>query len=366
MLSLTTSTLNSAPMKHSKLPDGPTVCVQRVWSGFVGYNDRYHNIALTTMAYGKPRIPVQEIPCADCGGIFGRTAFEMRRNRRSCPECHSKHNSAQTKTPKKRPPRSLYEIVLPKTKTPHWDKQRGEWYMRVRTRKRNSGEELVMEKVWLGVTDPDGDPLTAFTAAYARLQMKGASCNPVEAILKKAKKIGSIRRDAWDWGQGRDKNLGIERTVVKKICYKVYLPDPVIDKKRHYVGRFETRAEARAARDKKYKELQSILQPCALCGMLPSIRRGHLTHFSTDCTNDVQMPMGVRGLLQAKLWNLVFRHGKTPAGKLTKEDLCDMGYFYKPVKGFRYYARDNVSLDFSLAANYRKTPAVKEEDPTFE
>lgn len=320
------------------------------------------------------RIAVREIPCDACGNMFGQTAFEKSRNRKVCPACNVVHRAARNplKKIKKTGPRTFLEIVLPRALNPRFDKRKGEWYMKVRVRKRGSDEPYLRDKIYLGVkgANANSDQVNAaFTATYARMEMNGASRFTAEAIKKKRKRIKTIVGDRKSWRQGKDRDLGVTRHVIQKVVFAVHLPDPKEDGKKHYFGRFENRAEARKARDAEYRKLKHEHVPCAVCGRMPAVRRGIVTHFAVDCPNQVQMPQGVRPLLQAKLWNLVFSTGEVKgAGKLTQEDLYYMGYMYKSAKGFRYYARNNVEFDFSLAKNYvrKRKSVVAEEEIGFE
>ena len=262
------------------------------------------------------------------------------------------------------------EVVLPRTPTPHYCKKIDQWYMKVRVRARNSDEPLRGDRVLLnlGAEATPAQVNAAFKAAYARMQLQGVSKDSSEKIRKKRKRIEGIIGVIKSWKFGRDRDLGIHRAVIERVVFKVHLPDPKIDRKKHYLGRYYTRAEARKVRDAAYKQFQEELVPCAVCGVMPTKRRGIVTHFSVSCPNKVQLPSGVRPLLQAKLWNVVYSEGKVPnVGKLTPEDLYCAGYMYKARAGIRCYAREDVAFDFSLAKNYLKTPQpIEEEEVGFE
>lgn len=318
----------------------------------------------------RPRIPIREIPCSHCGTVFGQTQYEKERNTTSCPPCRMLVDRSRERGHVPKDPKNTHflEIVLPKTMTPHFDKVRQDWYMKVRTRRRRSGEPLVVDRVHLGV-GKDADPETvqaAFNAAWARMEMSGMSKYPAETLKKKWTKVKRSRADDRSWKQGKDRDLGVSRHIVKSVVFKAYLYDPLVDGKKHYVGKFNTRVEARRARDAKYKELQRQIVPCACCGALPVWKNSHISHFSSTCPNRVQMPIGVRPLYQAKLWNLRYSTGEIKdAGKLSLVDLYCAGFFYKPVRGINYKARTVVEFDFSLAKNYlRKRPVEKPVEPS--
>lgn len=317
---------------------------------------------------GRPRIPIREIPCKECGNVFGQTANEKRKMHSTCPACTSITRKPTPDKPGR--PKNYLEVVLPKSMTPHLDKKRGEWYMRVRVRKSRSGEPFKFDRVYLGVgADADKETVgAAFSASYARQEMAGAlRCTP-EQTKKKQKRIYSIRHDIADWKQGRDKDLGLKRIIVRKAVYTVHLPDPMIDGKKHYLGQFPTRTEARIKRDEFYREIKHKHVPCAVCGRLPAAKQGFLSHLTADCPNRVRIPQHIRPLFQAKLWNLRFSTGEDQnTERLTHEDLYYMGYMYKAARGFRYFTRNDVEYDFSLAAKYAKErPPVVEEDTMFE
>lgn len=310
----------------------------------------------------RPTIIVREIPCSSCGKTFGQTAAQKATKITSCWPCRKAYIESRNPLKKpaaKRREKSHLEVVLPHRLTPHFDKKKGDWYMHVRVRKSRSGEPLVKDRIYLGVgTDATpGQVNAAYTATYARLELTGASKLPVEKIRKKQNRVYEIRRSARSLKSGRDRDLGVVRVKVTMVMYKVYLPDPKVDGKRLCFGRFSTRQEAREVRTANYKILQTQFVPCAVCGRMPVKLNKHLTHFSSDCPNKVQLPAGVRPLFQTKLWNLVFSEGQMKnAGKLTHEELCNMGFMHRPVKSKRYLARKEVEFDFSLAKNYARQP----------
>ncbi len=325
-------------------------------------------IRLDTSWSLKPRKVVRDIPCDTCGRTFGQTGFEFSRKLSVCPQCKKTHIQARNpnKPIKKRGPRNPLEVVLPQTLKAVLDPHKQEWYMKVRVRKKGTTEDLKYDKVFLGLgaDAPPEQVERVFKSAYARMELNGASKYPAEMVKKKRKRIRTIRNDLRSWRQGLDRDLGVLKLTIKKVIYKVHLPDPKVDGVKHYVGRFDTRKEAREARNAKYRELRKEIVPCAVCGMMPNPRAGQITHFSATCPNRVQLPQGVRALFQVKLWNLVFSEGKVPdAGKLTHEDLYYMGFMKKSPKGFRYYGRTEVEFNFSLAKNFVKK---REEDPEFE
>lgn len=264
----------------------------------------------------------------------------------------------------------MLEIVLPKKPDARLDKKRGEYYLRVRTRKRNSKEDLAADRVWLGVqkgATPD-EISAALTSSVASLQMKGATHRRRETIVRKQKKRLSILRSTKNsWTDGRDKDLGIARTVVKRVIFKVHLPDPLNDGKKIPLGSFSTRKEAREVRNRKYRELREQVLPCALCGVPAANHAGRLTHFSGQCPNQISLPRCIRPLYQVILWNNVFSKGGGPWGKLTGEDLCYMGMTYLGPRGKNYYGRTEVEFDTRLAKNYvKERPPVEEDEVGFE
>lgn len=331
----------------------------------------------------KPRIVIRDIPCSCCGRLYGQTAYEIRRSITTGPQCKRAYTESRNprKVIKRTGQKKRLEVVLPQTLTPCYDKKLDQWYMKVRVRKKNSDEPLVKDRLLLGIgANATFDQVNvAFKATYARMQLQGSSKDPIEVVKRKRKRINNIVTGVKSWERGRDKDLGISRGVIEKVIYKVHLPDPKIDGKKHYLGRYSTRAEARKVRNEAYKKFQENLMPCAVCGVMPSKRRGIVTHFAANCPNKVQLPTGVRPLLQAKLWNIVYSEGNVPdVGKLTQEDLYCAGYMHKAARGFRYFAREDVGFNFSLAKNYlkdrpapwvrpdRSKPLFEDEDIGFE
>lgn len=318
---------------------------------------------------GRLRVAVREIPCESCHSLFGQTAHEKARKINVCPECARTHRSMRVNKPRKQKDivRTNHilglEVVLPKTRKPHLCRHRNEWYMKVRTRKRNTDEKLQYDRIWLGVfADADTEKVqSAFTAAFARLQGEGASDKPREHIKAHRKLVANKKHQHNSWEQGaKFRGIGITRVIVKKVMYTVHLPDPLMDGKVRYIGRFETKPEARKARKEAYKEMVAEYRPCAVCGKLPMNRRGMLTHISNSCDNVVQFPAGVRPLLQTKMWNLLYSQGTNPPGKLTCRDLAEKGFMFKHYKGKNYYVRNDVEKDFSLAGKYTDEEAVFE------
>jgi hypothetical protein len=299
---------------------------------------------------GRVRHAVREIPCTTCGQSFGQTAHELKRNIQTCGPCQLERRKVFNPR-KTRIRKSHIEILLPKAGKPFFVQSKGEWAMRVRVRKSRSKEEFKQDHIYLGC-GPAADPETvsaAYTAAYARLEMQGHSTKP----RKKSKKERTKQCDARSWKQGLDRNLGILKVVVKSLFYSCHLPDPYVDGKRHYVGRFKTMKEARKARFKMYNDLCHQYVPCAVCKRTPVYDKGMLTHIAHDCPNVIQLPQGMKPLYQAKLWNLVYSKGEgEPAGKLSLEDMYHMGYFRKMPKGECYKARQNVEFRLSLAKQF--------------
>lgn len=316
--------------------------------------------------HGRPRVAIRDIQCTACTETFGQTAFEIKIKRTVCPACRKAHAKTWNKSKplKLRGQRNVLEVVLPKVKKPFWDAKKAEWAMRVRVRKRSAGGPFEQDRVYLGV-GKEATPeqvQEVFNATYARMELNGASRITAEAKKKKRKRIKNIVHDKNSWKRGRDKDLGVRMVRIVRTAYRVTLPDPRTIKGKIAVGAFPSREEARKARDEKYKELRNDLIPCAVCGLMPETRVGRLTHFSAKCRNQVQFPQSVRPLLQTKLWNMVFASGDVMnAGRLTPEDLWRMGYLFKGKGGKRFYARDDVSFDFTLAKNYEVKPAVEDE-----
>lgn len=315
---------------------------------------------------GRPRVAVREIPCSECGTPFGQTASEMRKSETRCPACDKAYRlSRKRATSSKHPSRGTLEIVLPGRRNGFLDPKKGEWYMRVRVRKRNSDEPLKKDRIYLGLT-ADATPeqvAAAVTSTCARLEMSiGASSRTREQRIKARKRKHSIVGNILKWDRGRDKNHGIQKRTVSRVVYKVVLPDPLVDGRTRRFGSYPTWSEARAVRTARYKELEQEIVPCAVCGIRPVFKKAMLTHFTGGCANRVQFPSAMRKLYQTKLWNLVFSEGKYPnAEKMLPDDLHAMGYMKKGPSG-RCYGRSDVEFDLSLAKNY----AVSEEEIGFE
>lgn len=308
---------------------------------------------------GIPRIPVRHIPCAQCGTEFGQTAYELRVKTNNCPACMAAfRKSRNLKAPRKtfEVTRHL-EILLPKRPFAYYWKKKGQYYLRVEVRKKGSNEEFKYDRIWLGVGKEVEKPKVqaALLAAYARLQMQGVKTRGAEG---KPKPLIQLRR-------AHDRNMGIRTLWVRKKIYKVYLPNPLVDKERIFVGKYSSLLEAREARGNKYREIKYTHIPCAVCGMMPQVNSGALTHFSSACPNRVQMPDGVRPLLQSKLWNLIYSTGEQKnVGKLVSEQLAQAGFLWKSVRQGKYIARTDVEWDFSLAKSYAVKP--EEEEIGFE
>ena len=318
------------------------------------------------------RVPIREIPCSQCGTPFGQTQYEKDRKMERCPSCKKLYRAIKNpKQPATKMPKRgrVFEIVLPRSRTPHFDQKKNEWYMKVRTRKRGSNEKLEYDRIYLKVdgSATPGQVEEAFTRRYVSLQMDGYSHKPIEAIKKHRKRIKNIRKDWWSMTAGRDRDMGLTKMRVTRIMYRVRLPDPLVDKKQVFVGRYYTRTEAREAREKAYDELKTRLVPCKVCGRMPVWLKGRLTHISSECENQVQMPIQIRQLFQSKLWNLIYSSGeKKNVGKLTKQDLCEEGFMFREVGSHRFYARTDVACDFSLAKRYARKLDDEEEECTFE
>jgi hypothetical protein len=312
---------------------------------------------------GIPKTVIREIQCESCGKPHGQSAFEIKRNIKYCHTCRVAMRKSSN--PLKLVPKKHHiEIVLPGTYNPVWSQSRGEWAMKVKTRKSRSDEPYALDHVYLGL-GKDADPeaiKAAYTAAYARLEMKGAATTTQKRI-KAAHNKSRNENESWD--QGWDKNLGIERTIVQEVYFKVHLPDPYEDGKRHYVGRFKLRKIARKERKKAYDELIKLPPvPCAVCGLLPMWRKGHLTHFTADCPNQIQMPPQVKPLFQLKLWNLRYYTGEDRPGKLTRKDFWYEGYLRRTLKGEYFLPRPDVEFNLSRAKLHVQPRPV--EDVMFE
>jgi len=315
--------------------------------------------------YSREKVPVV---CVCCGDVYFRSPIS--KNPKRCLPCNKAWlalNPPKRRKPMKPVMRGHLETVLPVAGKPHFDKKKGDWYMAVKVRKRGSDEPLVKDRIYLriGAEATPEQAREAFTTTYARMELGGASSRPVEVRKKLARKKKVKRDDARSWRKGRDKNLGIMKIRVSRVMFRSHLPDPKVDKKKIYVGRYETLEEARAARKVKYKELQWQFVPCAVCGELPMVSNMRVMHISRLCRNRVQLPYGVRPLYQTKLWNLIFSKGTVShAGRIGGEDLHRMGYLFLNKMTGNYGPRADVEFDFSLAAGY----ALKttEEDPCFE
>lgn len=320
---------------------------------------------------GRPRIPLREIPCSECGTPYGQTAAEMRKSLTRCPACKKAVRITQNKLKKAPKPsiRGTLEIVLPGRRNGFFDSQKGDWYIRVRVRKRHTDEELKKDRIYLlvGASATPEQVSAAVTATCARLELNGSSSMSKEQRAAAWKRRKSVHAAARKWDRGRNKDLGILKRTVSRVIYKVVLPDPLADGKTRRFGSYQTRDEARKVRNAHYKQLETELLPCAFCGIKPTFRNSMLTHFSGACENRVQIPSAMRKLFQTKLWNLVFSEGKCPnAGKLTPDELHAMGYMKKGDSG-RCYGRADVEWDFSLAKNYlRKLEIPDEEEIGFE
>lgn len=321
---------------------------------------------------GRKRVPVRQIPCSECGAVFGQTANELERGDTQCPPCDRVHRESRNARRKKTKPaqRGTLEIVLPGIRNGFYDPKKEDWYMRVRVRKRKSDEPLKADRIYfnLGKHVTPEQVGAAVTATCARLEMSiGAVSVPQEIRAKRWEKKKVIIKRARSWSQGRDKDHGIEKRTVKRVIYKVALPDPLVDKKRRLFGSYDTRAEARVVRRQHYLELEKQLVPCAVCGKMPHFKGALLTHFTGECQNRVQFPKCMRKLFQTKLWNLVLSEGKYPnAEKLTGDDLYAMGYMKMGPKG-NCFGRVDVEYDFTLAKTYlRNLPPIEEEEIGFE
>lgn len=319
---------------------------------------------------GRPRIAIREISCSECGNPYGQTAAEIRKKLTRCPSCEKVVNLTKNKLKKAPKPgiRGTLEIVLPGRRNGFYDSQKGDWYIRVRVRKRNSDEELKKDRIYLsvGATATPEQVSAAVTATCARLEMSGMSSMSKEQRAAAWKRRKSVHATARKWNRGRDKDLGILKRTVSRVIYKVVLPDPLVDGNTRRFGSYPTRDEARKVRNEHYKQLENELVPCALCGVKPTFRNSMLTHFSGACKNRVQIPSAMRKLFQAKLWNLVFSEGKwVNAGKLTGDELYAAGYMKRGTSG-RCYGRSDVEWDFSLAKNYLRKLEAPDDEVGFE
>ena len=256
-----------------------------------------------------------------------------------------------------------YDIVLPKQFRPFWDKKKSEWTMRVRLRGKTE-KKYTLQRIYLGLgADASMEQIrAAYDEAKVRLTELGAG---TKTYIQKKRKIDKGRyKTKFGRESSRDRNYGIKKIRPTVVKFLAHIPDPLVDgKKIACGGRFETLKEAREARNAKYREVRFTRVVCAICGAEPKIRPPDmLTHMEENCPNKVQLPSGVRPLLQSKLWNLIFSKGGG-AGRLTKEDLHNMGFFYRPPLGGRLFPRLDVEFDFSLAKNYVRNP--EPEEPEF-
>jgi len=296
--------------------------------------------------YNAEKVPVT---CTQCNKVFFRS--KKSHSAKRCKDCSKVRPTGDVV------PRKLnIETVLPKKASARFCKIRSDWYMNVRTRKRGSGEELKRDKVylWVGADATPEQVQVAYAATYARLGMQGASTKP-DLGKQGRKKLKALSHEKRDWEDGPDRGLGITRMRVYRVMFAVHLADPKTDGKKVYVGRFSTLEEARAERKKKYRELQWQLVPCAVCGELPSVSNHRVVHLSSTCPNRVQMPYKVRPLFQTKLWNFQFSTGKIPhAGRLSLEDLHQMGFLWKKVTTGEYGAIPTVEFDTRSRKPIRK------------
>lgn len=320
----------------------------------------------------RTRVPVRTIPCDTCGKPFGQTAYEVERKLNTCVVC--KREIRNTTPPVKYGAKRKFDVVLPKRAgKAHYDRRRDEWCLRIQIRKKGSKDPWKWDRLLLGVKGEDADMTVvnaAYAATYARQQMLGAFLSVEDADPVLAKRKYRKLRNSQKWAFSHDKDLGITKARITVTMYKVYLPDPMVDGKKIYCGRYPTRKEAREARNIRYKEMKYTFKPCGCCGGQPTVSKGRVTHHVKDCPNKVQLPCGVRPLLQAKLWNLVFSSGQVKdAAKVTKDQLCRMGYLKVNANKTRYVSRSTVEFNFSKAKDYAQPfdpPPEPEDDVMFE
>lgn len=312
----------------------------------------------------QPSIHTERVPatCKLCSKVFMKV--KKRKCALRCPDCEKVFQSLKPSKPLGRlpnPGKRHIETVLPKGSRSHFDKVRGDWYMPVRTRKRRSGDKFDKDRIYLHV-GADATPeqvSAAFTAAYARLELQGCSTKPETG--KEAAKRKLLRNDKKCWMHGDDRNLGISKLRVSRVMFAVHLYDPKIEGKKICVGRYPTVMEARKARKKKYEEIQWQLVPCKLCGELPIISNFRIAHIHPNCPNRVQFPTGVRPLYQTKLWNCQFSSGKrTYAGRLSREDLHQMGFLSLNKLTGEYRAIPKVEHDTRLCSQHAPKPQKDE------
>lgn len=135
----------------------------------------------------------------------------------------------------------------------------------------------------------------------------------IELILAGAKRKGErVKTPKHNAGRFVE-STSVDRYIhEKKVTVTRYV---VILSRNNYVGTYNTKEEARKARDEAHKE--SILKPCAICGKQPEMilrkteaaERWILEH--KGCVNEVRIPkMGRSGSI--KKWNAeLYKRGTT-------------------------------------------------------
>lgn len=322
-----------------------------------------------------PKEIIRHIPCVVCDTVIGQSQYDITKGRNKCWRCKDKVFFEKRKNGEIIKAKNHLEIVLPVKREPFLCPKRNEWCMKVRVRKRNSGEKFKLDRMWMGLSG-DVSPEAAmkeYKIRVARMMLDGTlekESKEKKAVRRRYRAYARKQANVNKWKTGKERQYGIKKVVVKLSRYRIELPDPTHPHKTIRYDRYKTKMEARMARKVPYQELSKRILPCAICGKLPVLtgRNGHgpLQHADPDCPNIVRFPNGLLPLFKVKLWNIVFSTGEVKnARKVTKEQLRDMGFMGTKGQGTKLHVRRDVEFDFRRAALHA-VPPVGDEDAMFE